>query len=611
VATKVKNNQQSNPIKFLFYSAVAITLYFNPNMADPFNAPKMYLLILFSAWLIGYMVFVPKQVSPNVKILNFIIITFTLILLTTALLTDVKVTAFLGDTQRQLGAVTYLCFAVYMLFAANFFKFDYAKMFSLVVAFLSTIYIIYGLMQYSGKDFVIWINQYNPIIGTLGNPNYAGAYMAILGTLCCSFIFLQSLRGSIRIAFAILFLGLVVNILLSNARQGIVSLAAGLTIFLNLMILKRSKILGLVSSMLALGFTSVVVLGMLQVGPLEKYLYKDSVTLRGYYWNAGINMLRENLFSGVGIDRYGANFKLYRDPSFSLRQGYELNSTNAHNVFIQYFATGGLFLGIIYLVLISYVFITALKGFRILKGNQKTFLFGIFSAWIAYIAQSIVSIDNIGLTIWGWIIGGTIIGMVSNDLKITASTNTPGKMSVVNKQTLQVKRVLTSGVLTIFSLVFVLNLSKSEFRIVDVRNMINSQTQVGAVSFGELAKTIVTDPLAQPAYKLEVSDYLIRAGLREQGIDALQKLTKSDLRHPNNYLALAMTYESAGDFKEAIKQREYLLKIDPYNAKNFLQLARLYKEIGSIDKALNMKERIIKFAPNSEQAKTAQLEITF
>jgi O-antigen ligase len=125
-----------------------------------------------------------------------------------------------------------------------------------------------------------------------------------------------------------------------------------LIVFLNLMILKRSKILGLVSLLLALGFTSVVVLGMLQVGPLEKYLYKDSVTLRGYYWNAGINMLRENLFSGVGIDRYGANFKLYRDPSFSLRQGYELNSTNAHNVFIQYFATGGLFLGIIYLVLI-------------------------------------------------------------------------------------------------------------------------------------------------------------------------------------------------------------------------------------------------------------------
>ena len=49
--------KNSNTVNILLLSAVAITLYINPNMADPFNAPKMYVLLLFSSWLIGYLLF--------------------------------------------------------------------------------------------------------------------------------------------------------------------------------------------------------------------------------------------------------------------------------------------------------------------------------------------------------------------------------------------------------------------------------------------------------------------------------------------------------------------------------------------------------------------------
>jgi UDP-N-acetylmuramate-alanine ligase len=35
----------------------------------------------------------------------------------------------------------------------------------------------------------------------------------------------------------------------------------------------------------------------------------------------------------------------------------------------------------------------------------------LFSAWIAYQAQSLISIEFIGLSIWGWILGGALIGL--------------------------------------------------------------------------------------------------------------------------------------------------------------------------------------------------------
>jgi hypothetical protein len=35
---------------------------------------------------------------------------------------------------------------------------------------------------------------------------------------------------------------------------------------------------------------------------------------------------------------------------------------------------------------------------------------GLVSAWLAYLIQSVVSINQLGLAIWGWVLGGAIIG---------------------------------------------------------------------------------------------------------------------------------------------------------------------------------------------------------
>ena len=98
--------KNSNTVNILLLSAVAITLYINPNMADPFNAPKMYVLILGSSWLIGYLLFNFRSQLSDYKKLVFLSGLFITIMLAMSLLTDVKYTAFFGDTPRQLGFLT-------------------------------------------------------------------------------------------------------------------------------------------------------------------------------------------------------------------------------------------------------------------------------------------------------------------------------------------------------------------------------------------------------------------------------------------------------------------------------------------------------------------------
>jgi len=609
VAQKKLKVQNSNAIHVLLLSAIAITLYINPNAADPFNAPKMYILILFSSWLIGYLLFNFKSQKSDYKKLAFLSILFTATMLITAILTDVKYTAFFGDTQRQLGFLTYISFVIFMLVAARYFNVNFVNKFFVAIGFLGIFYIIYGLMQYTGNDVVKWVNQYNPIIGTLGNPNFAAAFMAMLGVVCLSLVFYKPIRSVYRLIFLIITFGLLINIYLSNARQGLIAIGAGYALFLNLIIFYKKRIAGLIFFTLNLIFSSLVVLGMLQSGPLTKYLYKDSVTLRGYYWRAGINMFKENLFTGVGIDRYGANFKLYRDAGYSLKYGYEITSTNAHNVFIEYFATGGILLGLSYLSILIYIFYSAIKGIIGSNGEKRILLSGLFSAWVAYLTQSLVSIDNIGLTLWGWIFGGLIVAIASNKDSQFSDDRQNSQKIINSDNTTNLYRVLSSSIVTLAAFILVISLSKTESKMVEIRNIFSSGNQAIAGTFENLTNSVVVDKLAQPTYKVEIADYYIRSGQRDKGIKVLENLISSDPINPNYLIALAFTYESGGDFNKAILLRNKLILVDPYNTKNFLQLARLYKETGNMDKALEFKKRILEFAPNSEQATSVKSEI--
>jgi hypothetical protein len=80
----------------------------------------------------------------------------------------------------------------------------------------------------------------------------------------------------------------------------------------------------------------------------------------------------------------------------------------AHNVFIDALATNGIFYFIFYVAIVLLVLFSALKVLRRSREFDASFV-ALFIAWAGYQLQSIVSINQIGLAVWGWILGGTII----------------------------------------------------------------------------------------------------------------------------------------------------------------------------------------------------------
>ena len=600
--------ENSSASWLLFWGAALVTIYFNPNIQDPFNAPKLWVLMSLAAWMFGHVISRNKEISSNKVYRNFFIIIFLFLLfsLISAIATDVKYTALFGENLRRNGYLTYLSLGIIALSASLIVSFANILRLIYISTLVSTILVIYGLIQHSGNDFVAWNNPYNSIIVTVGNPNFAAALMAILSTLAFTLVLHPNTSKFIKIFASFLITTLLITIYLSDARQGLISIFVGVGITLCIFVWNKRKKFGLYLGSGFLTLAVISVLGMLQIGPLKELLYKGSVSIRGYYWRAGLEMFKSNPILGVGSDRYGSFFKEYRESGYVINHGYDITSTNAHNVPIQILATGGIFVGLTYILAICYITFRAFKTINATKGANQILATGVFAAWMAYQAQSIVSIDNIGLSIWGWLLGGAIVGL-SFENQISIQNKNNGLNLKSNK--LKIAQPLTSISLFIVSIIFTTLLYRGEQVMYQTRATYNPQNQNQKNLLHEYAFKTINTPLIEPFYKLTASTYLVGAGFTDEGLIELNKLHNQDPRNLDTLNFLAGLSEEMGKINDAVNFRMKIVNLDPWNAKNYLALSRDYKKLGELENARKMVEKIKSFASTDPIALQAVEEL--
>ena len=306
--------------------------------------------------------------------------------LTFAFLLDLFLAAIVIRTQKNFS------WLLYGLFAAGV---------------VNVIYCLWAL--YLG-DPIPWSNPYGNILGTFGNPNFIGAFLGIFLSAMVAYILKPRTSIILRLTSLVIFVVGTFEIIKSNAIQGRVVLAGGLAIVFFFFIRSRfkSSLILIIYSVIALISGTAAVLGALQIGPLTKFIYKTSVSLRGEYWQAGFNMGREHLWTGVGFDTYGDWYRRARDAQALILPGPNTTTNAAHNVVLDVFAFGGLPLLFAYLGLITLSAIAIVKVAIRSKEYDAVFV-ALATGWITYQVQSMISINQIGLAIWGWIFGGALI----------------------------------------------------------------------------------------------------------------------------------------------------------------------------------------------------------
>ena len=108
--------------------------------------------------------------------------------------------------------------------------------------------------------------------------------------------------------------------------------------------------------------------------------------------------------------------------------------------------------------------------------NQKPIVIALFASWVSFQAQSLISIDNIGLTIWGWILGGVLIGLhkLSESRESNTTDNRKFSKSIGNSQLLN---IVVSTILVLVSVVVVSHLFKGEKNAFDARLVFESNLE--------------------------------------------------------------------------------------------------------------------------------------
>lgn len=383
---------------------------------DPINVPKLAVIsaggfMALGALLANRAQYMQKQYRTLLLIGLAFITDLTLVLIISGTNFNQE---FFGTFGRATGYVAYLALTFLLIAAAitvNSFTLHRFIWWLLGAGFIS---IIYGVIQTLNFDPINWVNQNSPVIGFLGNPNFQSSFVGLSAVMAFAMLIGSGVALAWRAGY-VLYIGLAAYVIQETiSQQGFIVLTGGISVVIFIRIVtSKVRILSIPSLLLGLVGAVLVAAGTLKRGPLASILYEDSITYRGDYWRAGWKMSTENPFFGVGLDSYGDWYRRARTVEATLRRGPDIVSNAAHNVLLDFSSNGGFPLMIIYLFLMLLVAVSAIK---VIKRNSvfDPAFSGLVAVWMAYQAQSIISLNQLGLAIWGWIISGLIIGYEIN-----------------------------------------------------------------------------------------------------------------------------------------------------------------------------------------------------
>jgi hypothetical protein len=343
--------------------------------------------------------------------------------------------AIYGVYGRNNGFLTYLFFS-FMFLGGLFISSAATHLKVLHGLFIAgLVNVLYCGWVIAFGDFLSWNNPYGNILGTLGNPNFIGAFLGMFFSAWLAYLLNPKSSRNFRFLSIVVLPLTALEIYLSRAIQGRVLMAAGLSVILFYWIRAKygNRAVTLMYSLSVVVGGGFALAGALQVGPLTSLIYKTSVSLRGQYWLSAWNTGNKHPLTGVGFDGLGDWYRRMRDPHALELPGVDTVINTAHNVPLDIFAFGGWPLFLCYLFLVGYVIWTITKHSIRFPGYDPVFV-ALVVAWAGYQLQSIISINQIGLGFWGWLLSGAIVSyatLVKQNEKVSpADTGTRTRKSL-------------------------------------------------------------------------------------------------------------------------------------------------------------------------------------
>lgn len=373
-------------------------------------------------------------------------------------------------------------------------------------------------------DVSCWADDFQPkirIFSTLGQPDWLAAYMAILIPINISLL-INKLRDNLgrrlnlgkivlyypsKIKPVTIFYTLTVilfyaNLLYSRSRSGIISV--WLAVFILLVgyyfLYGRKQIKLFTPISIIFIFTLITFSIGTPFGFLDKFTYggiknklnpppapaktqavakpapahvgelggTDSGKIRLLVWNGAINAWKDNPLFGTGVETFAFAYYKYKPPAHNLTSEWNFLYNKAHNEFLNFLVTSGLFGLGTYLAIIAWFFYLSLR--KLLKNRDDSnglLILSFLASCVTIIITNFFGFSVVIVNIYLFLIPAfafAIQNLINPAKIISIPKNTQGARAISQPSTFQwagIIAVITIGLYFIYNLFVFWNADKS------------------------------------------------------------------------------------------------------------------------------------------------------
>jgi O-antigen ligase len=382
---------------------------------DPINLIKLVILATIGLACFGIVLGEFKSsVAPLPKLFLISVFAFLCSLFISFVFSGAPLSQQLwGSFGRNTGLLTYISLVGVLLSASTIRSREFSEKLIWSLIFTNIPMAVYCIIQIAELDPVAW-SSYEPF-GTLGNVNFLSAFLGMCATASSLLTLKKNLETSKRLWLLLLTLINVFIIIQTESIQGLIVFASGVAVGAFFLVRDYSQgrsSLFSISYLVAMLISGVMfALALFNQGPLAKFIFQQTLVFRLDYMRAAVEMMKEKPFTGVGLDSYGDWYRSSRDIFAAFRTSLNRTSNTAHNIFLDVGSNVGV-LGLI--AYVGFIAMVAFYSMRKLFSSKDLDLAHtiIFSVWVGYLVQSLASINQIGVGIWGWIFSGALLGHV-------------------------------------------------------------------------------------------------------------------------------------------------------------------------------------------------------
>lgn len=218
---------------------------------------------------------------------------------------------------------------------------------------------LYGVAERLGVDKNLWVQDVqNRVFSSLGQPNWLAAYLVALLPISLAFGLKKYLWFGVSVLFFVV-------LLFTRSRSGLLGFAVADVVFWGLIFLQTKR--PLISFVIlhvsfvilfvffgpSLPIPSLSRSPIIEATPSASYTAPlletggtESGTIRKYVWQGAINAWQSSLKTyliGTGTETFAFAFYQYRPVGHNLTSEWDFLYNKAHNEYLNYLATTGIF----------------------------------------------------------------------------------------------------------------------------------------------------------------------------------------------------------------------------------------------------------------------------